>query len=92
MIFTAWSGIAWLRRWHAGLSAGLFHALSTPCSVCWAVEVVFLICRRVCRDGIAAFFGAAFFAAHPMLVGTVAEVGGRNNLLAGALGLTAVWI
>lgn len=70
---------------------GLYHAINLVLHA-GASVAAFLLIRSLVPGAMNAFAGAAVFAVHPLQVEPVAWVAGMNNVLAGALAITAVWL
>src|SRR5439155_20624789 len=68
----------------------LFNTPSGPLHALAAI-VVYLLLRRLGFGDIAAFFGAALFAVHPMQVEPVGWVAGMKDVLYGTFSLIALW-
>ncbi|MBX3412898.1 MAG: tetratricopeptide repeat protein [Pirellulales bacterium] len=94
--YTFWSAEAWLAETPATpqtpryLAAGVFHAGNLLLHVL-SVLSMWQILRLLVRTELPAFFGALFYALHPLLAESVAWVTETKGLLAGALGWFAVW-
>jgi hypothetical protein len=67
-----------------------FHAVNLLVHVIAALAL-FAALRRIARDDRAACAGALLFALHPIQVEPVAWVSGLKDVLAGALGILAMW-
>lgn len=65
------------------LQSVLWHALSSG--------IMFLVCRRLLDDDLAALFAALFFAVHPLRVESVSWLSERRDVLSCAFTLAAVW-
>lgn len=97
LTYTYYAALAWtsggpFSSWTSGtFDPTVFHvgslALHIGCTL-----VAFALLNRLVRDPLAAGFGAALFALHPVQVEAVAWVSEARGLLSALLGLTAVWL
>ena len=72
------------------LNPMVFHAINVLLHV-GAALVVLQILRRIFDNEWVCVAGAALFAVHPLQVESVAWISGTKDVLAGALGLVAIW-
>lgn len=68
-----------------------FHGLNILIHL-WTVAIVFLILKLLVRRNLPAALGAVLFAIHPVQVEPVGWCSGTKDLLAGALGLSAIFL
>jgi protein O-mannosyl-transferase len=94
LAYTLWAGVAKAeydpaQQAHHALAYHILNlVLHTPAGL-----AAFLLLKELlpARQTFAACAGAAVFLIHPLQVEPVAWISGMNNLLAGALGLAALW-
>jgi hypothetical protein len=91
--YTVWSALAAVAQPETpggNLNPAVFHWANIVVHIA-GVWVVFAIVRLLIEDTLAAAVGAAIFAVHPVQVEAVGWISGMKDLLAGALGLCAIW-
>lgn len=95
MLWTVWGLLAFISR--TTTSGGQvvwdpmpYHAFNVAAHLA-TVMMVFLVLRRLVRSDMAAFFGAALFAVHPIQVEAVAWVSGMKTPLSGFFSIWAIW-
>jgi len=92
--YTVWSALAVVAQPdnpRAVLNATIFHVANIIVHIL-SVLVVYAILRLLIGDIFPAAAGAAIFAIHPVQMETVAWISGMKDLLAGLLGMAAVWV
>jgi tetratricopeptide (TPR) repeat protein len=93
LTYTAWGLIASIASRSGGsgpLDPTAFHVASVAVHALASILVFFLV-RRVVRSGLAAWFGAAVFAVHPLQVEAVAWMTSFYTVLGGCLSLAALY-
>lgn len=95
LTYTYYAGLAWLSAaplgaWTTGsFEPAVFHLGSLALHI-GCVLVVFALLYRLARDPLAAGFGAALFAIHPVQVESIAWVSEARGLLSALLGIAAL--
>jgi tetratricopeptide (TPR) repeat protein len=89
LAYTVWALVAAIFSPTVASSAFAFHLLNLLLHLL-ATVLAFLLLGRLTKNNLAAFFGAAVFAVHPLQVEAVAWISGMNNLLAGAISIGAL--
>jgi hypothetical protein len=96
MTYTVWSALAVVARLEQPdphgiqLNPWIFHTANVLVHVVSACAA-FTLLKRLVNHDLAACCGALLFALHPVQVETVGWISGMKDLLAGCLGLTALW-
>ncbi len=97
LTYSVWAGVAALSyvpvsdpTTGAYLNPWIFHGANILVH-CIAALLAFAILRRLTKSPWASAAGAALFALHPVQVEPVAWVSGMKDVLAGCLGLLAIW-
>lgn len=97
LTYSVWSGVAALSyvpvpdpTTGAYLNPWIFHGANILVH-CIAGLLAFAILRRLTKSPWASAAGAALFALHPVQVEPVAWISGMKDVLAGCLGLLAIW-
>lgn len=94
--YTVWVFLALLARveqpdeFGIALNPWVFHSANVVVHVC-AVLAAFALLRRLTKTSGPALVGALLFALHPVQVEPVGWVSGMKDVLAGCLGLVALW-
>lgn len=95
LTYTVWCALAWIGRvspdpMGIALNPWLFHSANIVIHVLSALAVYALLLRLFEKPH-AAFIGALFYAIHPVQVEPVAWAAGLKDVLAGMLGMVALW-
>jgi len=97
LTYSVWAGVAALSyvpvpdpTTGAYLNPWIFHGANILLH-CIAALLAFAILRRLTKSPWASAAGAALFALHPVQVEPVAWVSGMKDVLAGCMGLLAIW-
>lgn len=97
LTYSLWAGVAALSyvpvpdpTTGAYLNPWIFHGANIVVH-CIAALLAFAILRRLTKSSWASAAGAALFALHPVQVEPVAWISGMKDVLAGCMGLLAIW-
>lgn len=97
LTYTVWSAVAAVSyvpvedpETHSHLNPWMFHGVNVLVHVC-SILVVFQILKLLVRRPWVAAAGAALYAVHPVQVEPVGWTSGLKDVLAGCMGLLAIW-